>query len=268
LHIDLFTLFAQIINFVILMLLLKRFLYKPIVRTMDERERRIGADLDEAERKVNEAAREAAVCHAERQEIEDKRGEMLSFAQEEASAWRRDQIKEARDEIEKRQERWRQSVEREKQSFLDDLRQRAGAQVYEISHRVLEDLAGVELEQHIIKTFISRLPEAEEPGFDAFATPAAVAIPGTDEPDSPSRPEAVVCTAFEIDDETRDRIGAAVRQRLAGDFDLRFEMSSDLICGIELRAGGRTAAWSLRNYLETLDEDLSQAFAQKPGRKR
>lgn len=267
-HIDLFTLFAQIINFTVLMLLLKRFLYKPIVRTMDERERRIGADLDEAERQLNEATREAAVCHAERQEIEDKRGEMLSSAQEEASAWRRDLIQEARDEIEERQERWRQSVEREKQSFLSDLRQRAGAQVYEITRRALEDLAGVDLERHIINTFISRLQEAEKPGFEAFAAPIAAAMPTGDKPDGQRRPEAVVCTAFEIDKETRDRIEAAVRRRLAGDFDLRFEMSADMICGIELRAGGQTAAWSLQNYLETLDEKLSRAFSRKPGGER
>jgi len=268
LHIDLFTLFAQIVNFVILMLLLKRFLYKPIVRTMDERERRIGADLDEAERKLTEATREAAVCHAERQEIEDKRGEMLSSAQEEAAAWRRDLIQEARDEIEQRQERWRQSVEREKQSFLSDLRQRAGEQVYEISRRALEDLAGVDLERHIIETFIARLPKAEEPGFEAFAAPAVGATPTGDEPEAEWRPEAVICTAFDIEGETRERIESAVRQRLAGDFDLRFEVSPDLICGIELRAGGQTAAWSLQNYLETLDENMSQAFAQKPGQER
>lgn len=266
--IDLFTLFAQIFNFVVLMLLLKRFLYKPIVRTMDERERRISADLDEAKNCLEEATREATVCHAERQEIEDKRGEMLSSAQEEAAAWRRDLIQEARDEIEERQERWRQSVEREKQSFLSDLRRRAGEQVYEISRRALEDLAGVDLERHIIETFIARLPEAAEPGLDSFAVPSVGTTPTGDERKSQWRPEAVICTAFEIDGETHDRIEAAVHQRLTGDFDLRFEISPDLICGIELRAGGQTAAWSLRNYLETLDENLSRAFAQKPGQEQ
>jgi len=268
LHIDLFTLFAQIFNFVVLMLLLKRFLYKPIVRTMDERERRIGADLEEAEHKVKDATRQAAVCHAERQEIEDKRGEMLSTAQEEAAAWRRDLIQEARDEVEERQERWRQSVEREKQSFLSDLRQRAGAQVYEISHRALADLAGVDLERHVIETFIARLPEAEESGFDAFALPAVEATRTGDKPESQWRSEAVVCTAFDIDEKTREWIETAVRQRLAGDFDLRFEVSADLICGIELRAGGKTASWSLQNYLETLEENLSQAFVRKPGQEQ
>lgn len=264
-QIDLFTLFAQIVNFVILMLLLKRFLYKPIVRTMDERERRIGADLEEAEHKLEAAAKEAALCHTERQEIEDKRGELLSAAQEEAASWRRDLIQEARVEIEERQERWRQSVEREKETFLRDLRKRAGAQVYEISRRALEDLAGVELEQHIIETFITRLPKAEEPGFEAFAAPAAKPTATSDEPESEWRPEAVICTAFEIDRDMRERVEAAVRQRLAGDFDLRFEVSPDLISGIELRAGGQTAAWSLQHYLETLDEKLSRAFAQQPG---
>jgi len=268
LNIDLFTLFAQIVNFVVLMLLLKRFLYKPIVRTMDEREQRIGSDLEEAETRLAAATKEAAVCHAERQEIEDKRGEMLSSAQEEAAAWRRDLIQEARGEIEERQERWRQSVEREKATFLRDLRQRAGAQVYEITRRALEDLAGVDLEHHIINTFIARLPEALEPGIETLTAPGAEATPTGDVPDSGWKPEAVVCTAFDIDEKTRGRIESAVRARLPGDFELRFEISPDLICGIELRAGGQAAAWSLQNYLETLDENLSQAFSHKPGERR
>ena len=261
--IDLFTLFAQIVNFLILMLLLKRFLYRPIVRTMDERERHISASLEEAEQKESEARREAAVCHAERQEIEDKRGEMLSMAQEAAETWRRDLIQQAREEVEERQLRWRQAIEREKESFLRDLRQRAGAQVYEIARRALADLATVELERHIINTFLARLPGLEKPGADAFRTPGMETAAIAGRQGGTQRPEAVICTAFAIDEKTRERIEKAVRERLAGDFDLRFEESPDLICGIELRAGGQAAAWSLRDYLETLDEKMSLAFAVK-----
>lgn len=261
--IDLFTLFAQIVNFLILILLLKRFLYRPIVRTMDERERRIGASLEEAELRESESRREAAVCHAERQEIEDQRGEMLSKAQEEAEAWRRDLIQQARAEVEERQLRWHQAIEREKESFLRDLRQRAGAQVYEIAHRALADLATVELEHHIIDTFLERLPSSEKPGIGTFRTPGSEAMETAERQGNVSRPEAVICTAFAIDEETRERVKKAVRECLTGDYSLRFEESPDLICGIELRAGGQAAAWSLRDYLETLDEKMSLAFAVK-----
>ena len=53
--IDWFTVVAQAINFLILVWLLKRFLYKPILHAIDEREKGIAAQLAQAEAKKAEA---------------------------------------------------------------------------------------------------------------------------------------------------------------------------------------------------------------------
>ncbi len=47
--IDWFTLIAQVINFLILVWLLRRFLYKPILKAVDEREKKIASQLKDAE---------------------------------------------------------------------------------------------------------------------------------------------------------------------------------------------------------------------------
>ena len=46
--IDWFTVGAQVLNFLILVWLLKRFLYKPILNAIDAREKRIAAELADA----------------------------------------------------------------------------------------------------------------------------------------------------------------------------------------------------------------------------
>lgn len=259
--IDIFTTIAQIVNFAVLALLLRRFLYRPIVRTMDERERRIAADIEEARVAESRARRESEICHAERQELEDRRGEMLSHAQEEAAAWRRELMEKARREVEENKTRWGMAVEREKEMFLKDLRRRAGEEVYALARRALADLADVELERHIVNVFIERLSAI---GGEEWAEIAAAA--------SRTEEGAVVLSAFPLDGETRSRIRAAVERqidRYAGGeaaglvmyrFEISFEESPDLICGIELKAGGRRAAWSLENYLETLEERMALAF--------
>ena len=58
-QIDWFTFIAELINFLVLMVLLKRFLYGPIIKAMDRRERKITASLLEATQKTQEAQREA-----------------------------------------------------------------------------------------------------------------------------------------------------------------------------------------------------------------
>ncbi len=57
-QIDYFTIIAQIINFLILVFLLRHFLYGPLLRSMDEREQKISTRLKEAEQQMKEAEQE------------------------------------------------------------------------------------------------------------------------------------------------------------------------------------------------------------------
>ena len=51
-HIDWLTVVAQIVNFLVLVYLLKRFLYGPILQAMDDRQAGIAARLQEADAKA------------------------------------------------------------------------------------------------------------------------------------------------------------------------------------------------------------------------
>ena len=260
---DAFTIIAQIFNFVVLMLLLRRFLYGPIVRTMDAREKHITTELDEAEQKEREARRQAAELRREREELEDQRGEFLTQAQMDADQKRNELVQQARDEVEARKAAWREAIAREKESFLDNLRQRAGEQVYIITRRVLSDLANVDLEQFIIDSFLKRLLTMEDEGLERVAAQMAeLRKMEADEAEKSTlpQPEAAITTAFDIDDGARRRIEQAVHERLGTNVQIRFEVTPELICGIELKTRGYKAAWSLQDYLETLDESLSRAF--------
>ena len=53
--VDWFTVAAQVVNFVILVWLLKRFLYQPILHAIDAREQRIALSLADAAAKEAEA---------------------------------------------------------------------------------------------------------------------------------------------------------------------------------------------------------------------
>ena len=57
--IDWFTIAAQALNFLILVWLMKRFLYKPILNAIDAREKRIATELADADAKRAEARRSA-----------------------------------------------------------------------------------------------------------------------------------------------------------------------------------------------------------------
>ena len=76
-EIEWFTFAAQIINFVILVALLKRFLYGPVLRMMDQREQRIAERMNDAERTRREADEEAEQLRRQQQQLEHQRETLL-----------------------------------------------------------------------------------------------------------------------------------------------------------------------------------------------
>src|SRR5690625_1258947 len=57
-EVDWFTVIAQILNFLVLVWLLKRFLYKPVLNAIDEREKKIASELEDAALHKAEARKE------------------------------------------------------------------------------------------------------------------------------------------------------------------------------------------------------------------
>lgn len=255
-QIDWFTLIAQIINFLILVALLKRFLYGPIIRAMDQREQKIRDRLQEAEQKIQQARREAELYRQQQQELEQRREAMFSQVRADVEAERKALIQNARDEVNQIQARWQHAIRQQQDAFVQHFRQRAIQQIYAISRHALADLANTDLEQHMIEVFIERIQKLN-------TDERQVLRDATKSVNGGANHKFTVHSAFEIPEAARQRIDKVVREQVANDINLRFETTPNLICGIELTAPGCKLAWSLDNYLTTLDESLSTVFAQE-----
>src|SRR5665648_272520 len=86
--IDWFTVFAQALNFLILVWLMKRFLYKPILHAIDAREKRISAELADADAKKADAKKESDEFKRKNEEFDRERTALFSKATDEAQAER------------------------------------------------------------------------------------------------------------------------------------------------------------------------------------
>ncbi len=249
--IDWFTVIAQIINFLILVGLLKYFLYGRILQAMDQREERIASRLTKAEQREQEAEEERQHYQARQKELEEKRSDIMAQAREEAETERKRLLDEAREEVEEVRSRWYEAVEREKTTFLQDLRQRAGRQVYHITRQALEDLATADLEQQIIEAFCRRLEDLPQEKRQELAN---ILRRGT---------EATITSAFDLPAEARERIEGILKGYMQDGADLRYQTSPEVISGIELKAPGHKIAWSLDHYLEALEAETREILEEK-----
>jgi F-type H+-transporting ATPase subunit b len=251
--IDWFTVFAQILNFLILVGLLKRFLYGPIIRAMDEREARIAARQEEARLHIEAAERETRLYREKTRELEASRLEMMETARQEADARRRELLSRVREEVLNRRAAWFEALQQEKAAFLHDLRLHAGAKFLQISRQALGELAGAELERRILHVFLERFREMADTAGPDF--PASLARSGS---------RVAVTSSFEIPEDLRSLIEDTFRSRIATECSFHYETSPDLLCGIELKTDGVRVAWSLQDYLGELEKELNLEFIKRP----
>lgn len=249
------TVAAQIVNFLILVWLLKKLLYDRIIKAMDAREAKIASRLTDAAEQKKQAEAEAESLRHKQAELDASREELLAKAKADAEAHRAELMRQARAEVEALQARWRESVERQQAAFRQDLRERATKQTFAVARRALADLAGAELEARILDVFLERLAALPPDQWAALAPPPA---------DEEEKRVLVVRSVFELPDDRRQRLEELVRSHVADGVELRFETAFDPVCGIELRGEGRKVAWSIDHYLNTLEEGLAEAFEQRP----
>jgi F-type H+-transporting ATPase subunit b len=250
--IDWFTVGAQVVNFLILVWLLRRFLYGPITRAMAERQRGIDEQLAEAERLHAEATEEGARLRGATERFSAEREELTRHLREELDDSRRAQLAVVRADVDELQARWREAVAREREGFLLELRQRTGQQIVEVVRRALRDLADESLEAQVIVRFLARLHDLDDAQRQTLVSAA----------DAHGR-VLHLRTAFEVPPALRDQLAAAVSATVAPGYDLRFEVVPTLLGGVELRAGGQALAWTFDEYLETLESALAGALGEE-----
>lgn len=252
-EIDWITTAAQAVNFVILVLLLRHFLYGRIQEALDRREAEIRSRVEEAERKDEEATREAERHRAELEDLREKRADVLKEARDTAEAERRHRLEEIRAEAEQARERWRQGLRREREDFLHELRDRASDGTWAMVRRTLEDLADEELQGAAVRAFERRLSQAREDR--ALRETVAAAD------------ELLVRTAFELPPDERSRLERVLREDLGATAACRFEAAPELVLGLRLEAGDREVQWTVRDHLAALEErveDLLRADEREP----
>lgn len=249
--VDWFTTAAQIINFLILVWLLKRFLYKPILRAMDERERRMVNALNEAEQQKANAENERLAFEKKAQELAKEKERVLKNVTEEAEEERKRMISAARDEVTGLEARWREAIDHEKSTFFQEFAGRVENEIFAISRQVLSDLAEANLEACIADRFIERLKSLDPGERERFVASLA------------SSSNAVVITsAFEIPENDQRRIEAAIEQELGVAVRIQFVTGPEMIAGIELSTNSHKISWTIQNYLSTLQRDMDEVMGK------
>lgn len=250
--IDWFTVGAQAANFLILVWLLKRLLYKPILHAIDVREKRIALELADAAAKQTEAQKERDEFWQKNETFERQRAALLSKVTEEAKAERQRLLDEARQEANALSAKRLDTLRGEAHQLNQIISRRTQEEVFAIARKTLADLAATSLEERLVDVFIRRLRELDGKEKDDFAE----ALKATPVP-------ALVRSAFDLPAARRAAIQQALNETFSDNIPVRFEAAHNLVCGIDLTTNGHKVAWSIADYLGSLEKEVIELLKEK-----
>ena len=243
--IDWFTVSAQALNFFILVWLLKKFLYQPILDAIDAREKRVASELESAASTMKEANEARDKYQKNNSDLLRDRESILEKATQEAGTERQRLLDEAREEVRNFCKKRHEDFESEARTLKQALRQFTAKEVYSITRKALKDLADKELEDQVVRSFTKKIndldPDAKQTFLEAIEA---------------SGKKAILSSAHDISNENLDLLKQALTQSFSADIELQPKVDPELICGIELFANGRKLAWNISEYLTSLENEF------------
>lgn len=250
--IDWFTVVAQLVNFAVLIWLLKRFLYRPVLDAMAAREQRVRETVAAADRQKAAAVAETERLRAQQEALAQQKEALLQGARAEAAATRDELLAQARKEADARQTLLRQSLDRDWQEFRAELAQRTQTEALDVARQALRELADAAIEARMAEAFLKKLAALD--GDDKARLQAAALR--SDHP-------LVVRSGFELAAPIRERLQQSLREQLMSQTALRFETNPGLIAGIEIAFDGRKIAWTFDDFLRSLELDVRSLVEQQ-----
>jgi F-type H+-transporting ATPase subunit b len=247
-----FTVIAQVINFFIFVWLLKKFLYKPVLKAIDDRENLISSQIEDAKLIKTNAIKVQEEFNQKVETFELEKKDIMDQAIVEAEKERNRILEQTRTETNLQLTK-RKSTLKEMQDIAEkSLSSKISEEVFKLVRKTLADLASTDLETQIVYKFIKKihdLSQAEKQKFlDAFEDTSN---------------SIVVQSSFDLNLPLRNEIENTIKKLSPNEIKFQFRVKPELISGIELILNGYKVSWNVSDYLKVAEINITEGRDNK-----
>lgn len=248
--IDWFTVAAQIVNFLILVFLLHRFLYRPIVGHMTEREEKIKQRLEDASDKQTQAQDQIEEYQRKCDELDKEAGKKIEQAEKQAEQRKEQILDKAKKDVEDQHEKWLQALDKEKEAFSREFKKRGSQEILKYVSRVLKDLADESLNNRLAGVLAERIGNLEQEDREKLQRA--------------SRTEQIIVrSTYELDASEKRKLTTILHEVCGKKAEVAYEADKEYPLGIEARAGNVRLSWGIESYLEELKSRVISLVEEK-----
>ena len=241
---DLTTFAFEIINFAVLVWILRRIVYIPLRRGIESRRKTLDEERAEASRQRNEAELLRNEAETRLAEIEQVRAKMVSEGREQAAAESARILNQAREDAAAERERVQHLLGQEREAALSWVRDATLDGCLDLTGRLLLELAPDAVE-HALAT---RLAEEVRVRRDTLRSDLA------GETRDGKVPEVQLTVAHALRDQTLDQLRSAIENALGSACDFSVREDESLVAGMVLRIANRVLDASIAGELSALRE--------------
>ena len=241
--IDWRTVAAELINFLLLVWLLNRFLFKPTLAVVKERDEKVRGELEGAARQKEEARLEREALFLEKDAFDREKNTLLKNAISEAQSEKERLLKDAHNEYTSLRETLLAHVEEEKKRLFSELKGAIEDEAFHLAKTTLQSLSSSSLEEQMVALFVHKARQMDSDAlqkliFDISHSSYAVTFK----------------TAFELFPASRSLLENTFQEIFGHSLVCSFEQDPALIGGIEMVTSGYSVSWSLASSLFAIRE--------------
>jgi F-type H+-transporting ATPase subunit b len=249
--IDFFTLCAQIINLLILLFLLKKFLYLPILKVLEDRKK-----LLENEYKVAEIARKKAEvleknAQEKYSEIEHEKQKILAQSHEKADALEQKLLAVAEQEFSKARQQWKNKLISEQNNFDLALQNLIAEYFQKFATGALDQMADISLNELFLNKLMQKISAQKQDKKSEFVRDFLVSG------------ELELVSAENLDAKTKQHFKDFIQKEfmLTENPKIKFSTDKNLICGVVLKNKEQMIEWNLAEYISEFSNNLNTAVS-------
>ena len=154
------TIIWTLITFLLVLFVLKKWAWPPILSALDEREERIRSAIDDSEKARQEAEAVLSEHRSKLAAAEDEARQIIAEAREAGEKARHDIVEQAREEAQRAIGQARTSIEAEKRAAIAELRREMADLAVHAAGRMIDANLDDEKNRGLVDDLISKIPES------------------------------------------------------------------------------------------------------------
>lgn len=244
---ELYTIIAQLINFSVLLFILNKFLYKPVLKTMDKRREDIKNKIEETQNKLEESDKLKEEYFNKLQEVEKENIVLRKQALEDIKKFKDSELQKVKEDISLKKDKFNDYLNLEQKSLIENFNENLSDLFVEYSNNILQVLANSTLQGEIVNNFMQKINDLTDEKVESV--------------NKLNVEDMYISSNDELTDKQKDFIKDSLVKKGFKFKDIQYTVDKKLILGIELKAKSYVLSWNVReltnNFISTIDNKIN-----------